>query len=161
MKKAKGINLDLIAGILCTIIGALTFYASRTYPNLRRDDLIVGADLFPTIAAAGMLICAVVILIKAIVALKYRPAYSKEEIRDFLRVAVVAVFCIAYVALMSVIGFLVGGIIVMALVMIAYGNKSWIQITLISVLVPLVLFVTFKFALGVQLPMGILSFLGI
>lgn len=73
MKKSKGTNADLIAGILCTVIGAATLYASRTYPKLSRDDLIVGADLFPTIASAGMLLCAVVILIKAIVAPKYRP----------------------------------------------------------------------------------------
>lgn len=161
MKKSKGTNADLIAGILCTVIGAATLYASRTYPKLSRDDLIVGADLFPTIASAGMLLCAVVILIKAIVAPKYRPPLSKEEKRDYLRVLVVAVLCIAYVYLMNTVGFLVGGVIVMALVMLVYGNRSAIQIVLVSIFVPLILFCVFKFALGVQLPMGVLSFLGI
>lgn len=161
MKKAKGINVDLIAGILCTLIGAATLYASRTYPKLSREDLIVGADLFPTIASAGMLICAVVILIKAIVKPKYRPPLTKEEKRDYMRVLVVAVLCIIYVYLMSAVGFLVGGIIVMALVMLVYGNKNALQIVLVSVLVPLALFCIFKFALGVQLPMGVLDFLGI
>lgn len=161
MNKSKGINMDLIAGIMCTLVGSLALYASRTYPKLSRDDLIVGADLFPTIAAVGMLVCGVIVLVKAIVSPKYRPAFSAEEKKDYLRVLIVAALCLAYVFLMPKIGFLIAGVPVMLGVMLAYGNRNKLQLILVSILTPLVLFIIFKFVLGVQLPMGWLKFLGI
>lgn len=161
MKKTKGINVDLWAGILCTLIGGACLFASRTYPKLNREDLIVGADLFPTIASVGMFVCALVILIKALVKPKYRPPLSREERRDYLRVLLTAVLCIAYVLLMPKIGFVIAGILVMAAVMLVYGNRNVWQIVLVSILCTGLLFAIFKFALGVQLPMGWLNFLGI
>lgn len=157
-RKSNGINMDLIAGILLTAIAALLLIASFTYPKLNRDDLIVGADLFPKVVAAGMLVCALVILIKAIVKPVYRPPFTKEEKKEYLRTAIVIALCVLYTLVMPKLGFILTSILTLAAVQWVFGNRNILALILVSILFPVILFAAFKYGLGVQLPAGILSF---
>ncbi len=160
-KKEKRINMDLIAGILLAIIGAVGYYMATTYPKLSRKDLIVGANLFPKIAAVGMIVCGIIVVLKALIVPKYRPAFTKEELKDYGRVGICIAMCILFAIVMKKLGFIVSGILLVFGMQFVLGNRKWLSLILVSILVPIALFVVFKYGLQVNMPVGVLDFLNL
>ena len=65
--------------------------------------------------------------------------------------------CILYVALFKVLGYVLASAIIAAIIMWLIGKRNVVQILLVSVLVPLAMWLVFYKLLTVNIPMGILE----
>ena len=71
--------------------------------------------------------------------------------------AFVIVRCIAYAALFAVLGYVLISAIVAAIIMWLIGKRDLKQIALVSILVPLLMWLVFYKLLTVNIPMGVLQ----
>ena len=67
--------------------------------------------------------------------------------------------CIFCVAAFKALGYVLVSAIVSAAIMVLIGKRNWLQIVLVSILVPLVMWLIFYKVLTVNIPMGVLQFL--
>ena len=122
---------------------------------------------FPQIMCIGMMVFTVILLIQSIFKLKNmkeddplaEPAASINILKNKGVQAglFVIVLCIAYAALFEVLGYVLASAIVAAVIMILIGKRDVKQIVLVSVLVPLLMWLVFYKLLTVNIPMGILQ----
>ena len=67
--------------------------------------------------------------------------------------------CIAYVMLFKTLGYVLISFLVCFAIMILIGKRHWLQMILVSFLVPLFMWLLFYLLLKVNIPMGPLTFL--
>ena len=122
---------------------------------------------FPQIMCIGMMVFTVVLLVQSIIKLQkmnpddpmIQPAASLNLLgnKGVQAAAFVILLCIAYAALFEVLGYVLISTIVAAIIMIQIGKRDVKQIVLVSVLVPLVMWLVFYKLLTVNIPMGVLQ----
>ena len=117
----------------------------------------------------GMLFFSVILLIQSIWNLTHlkqdSPAAEKTASLNVLKdrgvqYALVAILlCVAYVMLFKTFGYVLVSFIVCLAIMILIGKRKWLQMILVSLLVPLCMWLLFYILLKVNIPMGPLTFL--
>jgi len=122
---------------------------------------------FPQIMCIGMMIFTVILLVQSLLKLKNmkeddllaQPAASINVLKNkgVQAALLVIVLCIAYAALFEVLGYVLVSTIVAAIIMVLIGKRDVKQIVLVSVLVPLLMWLVFYKLLTVNIPMGILQ----
>ena len=122
---------------------------------------------FPQIMCLGMIFFTVVLLIQSVLKLKkmdpndpmMEPAASLNVLgnKGVQAGLFVIVLCIAYAALFEVLGYVLISAIVAAIIMWLIGKRDVKQIVLVSVLVPLAMWIVFYKLLTVNIPMGVLQ----
>ena len=122
---------------------------------------------FPQIMCIGMIIFTVVLLIQSIFKLqKMNPEDPMMEPAASINLfknkgvqagAFVIMLCIAYAALFEVLGYVLISAIVAAIIMWLIGKRDVKQILLVSILVPLAMWLVFYKFLTVNIPMGVLQ----
>ena len=116
----------------------------------------------------GMLFFSVILLIQSIWNLSHlkkdSPAAEKAASLNFIRdrgvqYALISIgLCVAYVALFRTLGYILISFLVCFAIMILIGKRKWLQMILISLLVPLFMWLLFYLLLKVNIPMGPLKF---
>ena len=124
---------------------------------------------FPQIMCIGMMIFTVILLIQSITKLQKTsaddPMMEAAASLNLLKNKgvqaglFVIVLCIAYAALFEVLGYVLASAIAAAVIMWLIGKRNVKQIVLVSVLVPLLMWLVFYKLLTVNIPMGVLEFL--
>jgi len=122
---------------------------------------------FPQIMCIGMMVFTVILLVQSVLKLKNMneddplaaPAASINIFKNkgVQAGAFVIVLCIAYAALFEVLGYVLVSAIVAAIIMWLIGKRDVKQILLVSVLVPLLMWLVFYKLLTVNIPMGVLQ----
>ena len=122
---------------------------------------------FPQVMCLGMMLFTVVLLIQSILKLirmkeddpLAEPAASIDFVKDkgVLAGVFVIALCIAYVALFEVLGYVLASALVAGAIMWLIGKRDIRQILLVSVLVPLAMWLIFYKLLTVNIPMGVLQ----
>ena len=122
---------------------------------------------FPQVMCLGMMLFTVVLLIQSILKLirmkeddpLAEPAASIDFVKDkgVLAGVFVIALCIAYVALFEVLGYVLASALVAGAIMWLIGKRNIRQILLVSVLVPLAMWLIFYKLLTVSIPMGVLQ----
>ena len=122
---------------------------------------------FPQIMCIGMMVFTVVLLVQSIIKLQkmnpddpmIQPAASLNLLRNkgVQAALLVILLCVAYAALFEVLGYVLISTIVAAIIMIQIGKRDVKQIVLVSVLVPLAMWLVFYKLLTVNIPMGVLE----
>ena len=146
------------------LIGSLIFIAVgvwaliQTYSFQEVKNTYVQAAVFPQIMCVGMLIFAVILLIQSIIKLMTmdendplaEPAASINFIKDkgVLAALFVMLLCALFVVFFKPLGYVVCGAVLCFVIMV-----------LISILVPLGMWLVFYKVLTVNIPMGPLQFL--
>ena len=69
----------------------------------------------------------------------------------------VIVLCIFFVATLKALGYVLASAVISAAIMVLIGKRNWLQIVLVSILVPLVMWLIFYKVLTVNIPMGVLQ----
>lgn len=128
---------------------------------------VVQPAAFPQIMCIGMMVFTVILLVQSIVKLTSmkeddplaEPAASINVLKNkgVQAALFVVVLCIAYVLLFEVLGYVLISAIVSAIIMLLIGKRDWKQIVLVSVLVPLAMWLIFYKLLTVNIPMGVLQ----
>lgn len=122
---------------------------------------------FPKIMCIGMMIFTVILLVQSVLKLmnpKEDDPFmeSAASINIFKNkgvqaAAFVIVLCLSYAALFEVLGYVLASIIIAAIIMWLIGKRDVKQIVLVSVLVPLLMWLVFYKLLTVNIPMGVLQ----
>ena len=157
------------------LIGSLIFIAVgvwaliQTYSFQEVKNTYVQAAVFPQIMCVGMLIFAVILLIQSIIKLMTmdendplaEPAASINFIKDkgVLAALFVMLLCALFVVFFKPLGYVVCGAVLCFVIMVLIGKRNWLQMVLVSILVPLGMWVVFYKVLTVNIPMGPLQFL--
>lgn len=157
------------------LIGSLIFIAVgvwaliQTYSFQEVKNTYVQAAVFPQIMCVGMLIFAVILLIQSIIKLMTmdendplaEPAASINFIKDksVLAALFVMLLCALFVVFFKPLGYVVCGAVLCFVIMVLIGKRNWPQMVLVSILVPLGMWLVFYKVLTVNIPMGPLQFL--
>ena len=157
------------------LIGSLIFIAVgvwaliQTYSFQEVKNTYVQAAVFPQIMCVGMLIFAVILLIQSIIKLMTmdendplaEPAASINFIKDkgVLAALFVMLLCSLFVVFFKPLGYVVCGAVLCFVIMVLIGKRNWLQMVLVSILVPLGMWLVFYKVLTVNVPMGPLQFL--
>ena len=157
------------------LIGSLIFIAVgvwaliQTYSFQEVKNTYVQAAVFPQIRCVGMLIFAVILLIQSIIKLMTmdendplaEPAASINFIKDkgVLAALFVMLLCALFVVFFKPLGYVVCGAVLCFVIMVLIGKRNWLQMVLVSILVPLGMWLVFYKVLTVNIPMGPLQFL--
>ena len=122
---------------------------------------------FPQFMCLGMMIFTIVLLIQSVMKLMNMkeddplaaPAGSINffKSKGALAGLVVIALCIAYVALFEVLGYVLVSALIAAAIMWMIGKRDIRQILLVSIFVPLLMWLVFYKMLTVNIPMGILQ----
>lgn len=156
------------------LIGSLIFLAGgiwalmQTYSFQEVKSAYVQPATFPRIMIYGLLIFAVILLIQSVYKLMTMkeedplaaPAESINVVKDkgVQAALLVMLLCVAFVAMFSTLGYVICGAVISVIIMFLIGKRNWGQMILISVLVPLAMFIIFYKVLTVNIPMGPLTF---
>lgn len=129
----------------------------------------VHPNTFPRIMIIGMAVFTLVLLVQSIIKLtsmkENDPLADKAESINFVRdhgvlaALFVILLCAGYVFFFKDLGYVVVSIVISAIIMWLIGTRNPVQIALIAVLVPLMMWLLFYKLLQVNIPMGILQFL--
>ena len=157
------------------LIGSLIFIAEgvwaliQTYSFQEVKNTYVQAAVFPQIMCVGMLIFAIILLIQSIIKLMTmdendplaEPAASINFIKDkgVLAALFVMLLCALFVVFFKPLGYVVCGAVLCFVIMVLIGKRNWLQMVLVSILVPLGMWLVFYKVLTVNIPMGPLQFL--
>ena len=152
------INKGLICAIACLLFSVLYLVAARTYPNLSTDYMLVSAAFFPTVVAIVMIVCSVVMLIKAIVKPEVRAPLSKKEKTAYTRGLLAILDCIVYALLFEPLGYIVSSTLALFVLMIIFGNRKWWLMALVSIVLSVLLYLLFYYVMQTNLPAGVLGY---
>ena len=157
------------------LIGSLIFIALgvwaliQTYSFQEVKNTYVQAAVFPQIMCVGMLIFAIILLIQSIIKLMTmdendplaEPAASINFIKDkgVLAALFVVLLCVLFVVFFKSLGYVICGAVLCFVIMVLIGKRNWLQMVLVSILVPLGMWLVFYKVLTVNIPMGPLQFL--
>lgn len=132
---------DRVAGVILLLICTGLFYEGWRYPADSR--------LFPLSLLTFLMIGAIVMIV--------RPAEaSKGERGDPKRILLTTLLCIAYVALVEIVGFFVASALFMAVFMAMVGMRKPLIYIVAIVGVNVGLYLLFVWQLKVPIPIGIL-----
>ncbi len=124
---------------------------------------------FSQIMLIGMMIFAAILLIQSVWNLTHMKvdswAAEKAATLNFIKdrgvqyAMLTILLCIAYVMLFKTLGYVLISFLVCFVIMILIGKRHWLQMILVSLLVPLFMWLLFYLLLKVNIPMGPLTFL--
>lgn len=142
---------EKIGSILFLTLSAVVYYFSGTFPNAPTET---GPGSYPRVIA---------ILIAAFALIQFgRSVYVGETTVHRIRapvvkrVGLITTLILAYVLLMPYLGFLLGTAIFLAIAIRYSGGENILQLTAISITVPIVLHYAFGVFLRVRLPENVL-----
>lgn len=167
MKKTQTkVFANLVASVLFIIGGIWAWVQTTNFKTV--NNTVVQPSMFPQIMIGGLEIFSVVLLIQSIVKLirmkpddpRMEKAESINPLSRSVQAAIaVILLCVFFVAGFNTLGYVICGAVVCFLIMLMIGKRNWLQMILISVLVPLGMFIIFYKVLTVNIPMGPLTFL--
>lgn len=129
----------------------------------------VHPNTFPRIMIIGMAVFTAVLFVQSLIKLATMkaedPLAAKAESINFVKDhgVLAALFVIllsaGYVFFFKDLGYVVVSIVISAIIMWLIGNRNPLQIALVAILVPMVMWLLFYKLLQVNIPMGVLQFL--
>ena len=156
---------NLVAAIILLVFEIWAYVQTLGFKIVKKAA--VQPATFPQIMCIGMMVFTVILIIQSLLKLKNMKeddplAEPAASINIFKNKGVqagvfVIVLCIAYAALFEVLGYVLVSAIVAAVIMILIGKRDVKQIALVSVLVPLAMWLVFYKLLTVNIPLGVLQ----
>lgn len=165
----KKTHTKAFANLICAILLLLFegWALAQTYSFKNVKSASVQPAAFPQIMCVGMMIFTIILLVQSIIKLltmkendplaEPSPSINVLKNKGVQAGLFVVVLCIAYVALFEVLGYVLVSAIVSAIIMVLIGKRDIKQILLVSILVPLLMWLIFYKLLTVNIPMGVLQ----
>lgn len=170
MKKTQTMAFaNLIGSIFFIVLSIWAWIQTGKFEEVK--NTYVQASTFPRVMIVGMLIFSVILFVQSI----WRLLSMKEGDTDYLAskaaslnfvkdkslqaALLVIILGVVFVALFELLGYVICAALVSVVIMFLIGKRNWLQMILVSVLVPLGMWFIFFKVLTVNIPMGPLSFL--
>ncbi len=158
---------NLIASLIFLGIGIWAYIKTLSFRTVKGS--YAQPATFSQIMLIGMMVFAVILLIQSVWNLTHLKADSwaaeKTATLNFFKdrgvqyALLTILLCVAYVMLFKTLGYVLVSFIVCFVIMILIGKRHWLQMVLVSFLVPLFMWLLFYLLLKVNIPMGPLTFL--
>jgi putative tricarboxylic transport membrane protein len=147
---------DIIAGIIGITIGAYVIVKGLGFPE---DHVMkIGPSFFPNFLASGLIICSLVLLIKALLGQsigEYNPiTWSNMGIR---RICVAIIYIVVYCAVLKTIGFIIASVLFVILFMRMFGKQKIWKYAVYPFAITGGVYLVFEILLKLTLPAGLLS----
>ena len=177
---SRRIRFNRWSAAVCLVIGLIYyvliyFQASpREVPGARGFGRLTGR-FFPELGGGVFLICSAILFVKTFFNQKYvertddpdklKLLLDKNESvvgvskTEFLTGLVIMVVGLIYVGLLPFLGYLPATIIAVFALTRVMGNRNWLYLFILSVIVPLIIYKTFISLLYVPLPRGVLEWI--
>ena len=156
---------NLVASVILLVFEIWAYVQTLDFKVIKKAA--VQPATFPQVMCIGMMVFTVILLVQSLISLKkmdpddpnIQPAASINVLKNKGVQAglFVIVLCILYVALFKTLGYVLASAIIAAVIMWLIGKRDVKQILLVSVLVPLAMWLVFYKLLTVNIPMGILE----
>lgn len=158
---------NLIASLVLIVFEVWAWLQTNNIKTAK--NAAVQPSTFPRIMIIGMAVFTVILLIQSLIKLSNLKSddhlAAKAESINFIKdkgvlaALFVIVLCIVYVKLFKSAGYVVVSFVLGGIIMYLIGLRKPVTLILVSLLVPLVMWVIFYKFLQVNIPMGILQFL--
>lgn len=158
---------NLVGSVIFLGIGIWAWFQMANLQEVK--DTYAQPSAFPMAMIVGMMVFCVILLIQSVYCLlrmkEGDPAAEKAESINLLKdrgvqgALIVVALCVAFVLLFKPLGYVLTGALVAFIIMILIGKRSWIQMVLVSLLIPLGMWLIFYKLLSVNIPLGPLTFL--
>lgn len=158
---------NLIGSIVFLVIGIWAWIQTTQFQTVK--DTYVQPATFPQIMIVGLLIFSAALLIQSVWKLlkmsdsdpyaEKAPSIHVLKDKGVQAALIVIALCVAYVALFKPLGYVLVSAIVCFAIMYLIGKRHYVVMALVSVLVPLGMWLLFYILLKVNIPMGPLTFL--
>ena len=156
---------NLVASVILLVFEIWAYVQTLGFKVVKKAA--VQPATFPQVMCIGMMVFTIILLVQSLISLKkmdpddlnIQPAASINVLKNKGVQAglFVIVLCILYVALFKTLGYVLASAIIAAIIMWLIGKRDVKQILLVSVLVPLAMWLVFYKLLTVNIPMGILE----
>ncbi|MBP3523996.1 MAG: tripartite tricarboxylate transporter TctB family protein [Clostridia bacterium] len=156
---------NLVASVILLVFEIWAYVQTLGFKVVKKAA--VQPATFPQVMCIGMMVFTIILLVQSLISLKkmdpddpnIQPAASINVLKNKGVQAglFVIVLCVLYVALFKTLGYVLASAIVAAIIMWLIGKRDVRQILLVSVLVPLAMWLVFYKLLTVNIPMGILE----
>ena len=156
---------NLVASVILLVFEIWAYVQTLGFKVVKKAA--VQPATFPQVMCIGMMVFTIILLVQSLISLKkmdpddlnIQPAASINVLknRGVQAGLFVIVLCILYVALFKTLGYVLASAIIAAVIMWLIGKRDVKQILLVSVLVPLAMWLVFYKLLTVNIPMGILE----
>lgn len=159
---------NLIGSILFLALGIWAWFQTDGFPEVA--NTYVQASTFPRIMIVGMLIFAAVLFVQSIFKLMGTlkdtdplavQVSTLNPLKDtgVAMAYVVIVLCVLFAVLFKSCGYIACAFVLSMAIMYIIGKRKWLQMVLVSLLVPLGMWLIFYKVLTVNIPLGPLNFL--
>ena len=157
---------NLVSAILLLAFEVWAYVQATGFRQVK--GAYVQASTFPIIMVFGMMIFTVVLLIQSIVKLTVgmkptdfdaEPAPTLNPLKSWGIAAALFVIalCVVYTLLFDSLGYVLASALISIIIMWLIGKRKPMTVILVSVLVPLVMWLIFYKFLSVNIPMGVLQ----
>lgn len=158
---------NLIGSLIFLALGIWAWFKMATLQEVQ--NTFAQPSAFPQIMATGLIIFAAILLVQSIIKLatmkadgpNVEKAASINIFKDkgVQAAGIVILLCVAFVLLLKPLGYVLTAALASAIIMYLIGKRNVLQMVLVSVLVPLAMWIIFYKVLTVNIPMGPLKFL--
>lgn len=151
---------NIVAGLVLIALGAWYSYQIGNLPDRSSMPNTPGPSFFPILIATALLALSLSLLAVGVIELRRSGHVDAGTSSGPLQRAPIYALAAAilYLAVLPYAGFIVASIPMFAALMYFYGSRNKIMIAISSVLIPVALYIIFRFAFQIILPRGILEF---
>ena len=157
---------NLVISVLLLAFEIWAYFQAAGFRQVK--GAYVQAATFPQIMDIGMMIFTVVLLVQSLIKVfggmkpddpDAEPAPSMNPIKNkgIAAALFVILLCVLYTFLFDKLGYVLVSAIVSIIIMWLIGKRKPVTVVLVSVLVPLVMWIVFYKLLSVNIPMGVLQ----
>ena len=149
-------NSEIISGIVFLVAAAILWVLVPSQIDTLETSA-VNAQTIPRIAIGGMFLFSLGLLLQGIfanekkVVILNRSTFASESFRKEMRSVLYALIFLAYIVLLTFVGFLISTALLVVAILLFYGARKWYYYAIPLAMVGVVYFV-FKTLLHVSLP---------
>ncbi|MBQ0052013.1 MAG: tripartite tricarboxylate transporter TctB family protein [Treponema sp.] len=151
-----------IANIVSAIIGMLFSAAAfgYTFTFKQFKNVPVGPEFFPRALAVALFICCFILFITNLLKKDDKSkAPTLNPLNKNIQKALLGLLVIVvYALLWNIISFILATPIAIFVMIFILGKRNYLKMAIISVVATAVIFVAFKFLLGIEMPMGFFEY---
>ena len=156
----RGLSVpDLLVALGVTLLGAALLAGSFQIPF--GINAVVGPRVFPLIVSAGLTVLGLVLTVGALRGDRAEPAAEEDTDPDApVNLGAPGIILGGFLlgaTLLPTLGFVLGTAIMYVSVALALGERRWLRVVGVALLVSLLTYVVFTRGLGLTLPPGVLE----
>ncbi len=153
MKKA-----NLISALVGMIVSAAAFAYTFTFKEFK--NVPVGPEFFPRALAVCLFVCCLILFLtnlKSTSSNKGEAPTLSPLNKDMQRALLGLAIIVVYALLWNVTGFIITTPFAIFAMTRLLGKKEYLKMAIVSVVATAVIFIVFKFILGIEMPLGFIE----